>query len=254
MSIDGTAVNAIASLAHTAQSAAPRVTEIGGVPYGTTPLHDLRTKLTPPVPLKVHTLSGLVDYLAANRDQLPLADLSLHVVGPGLVNLVSKLEGDFAQRFTYAQAELFDRLGSVSGFAFGQFIELERMNIALQALFAPTHDRDAVLAVLGNIRTDNGVQQEDDGVGQRVTVRGGVHLVAETRVPNPVVLAPFRTFDEVEQPASPFVLRVKEAGAAGVTAALFEADGGAWRTVAVGRVATWLRDSLPADSGVAVLA
>jgi hypothetical protein len=257
MSLDGTAVAAIAKLAELAQSAEPRTVTIAGVPYSTTVLHDLRPKLATPAALKVHTLTGLIDYLAANRDALPLGEVSLHVVSPSRVDLVSRLSGDFAQRLTYATAELFDRLGSVSGFAFGQYIELERMNIALQALFAPTDDRANVLAVLGNVRADNGVQQEDDGVGQRVTVRGGVHLVNAIRVPNPVTLAPFRTFDEVEQPSSPFVLRVKEQGQQGVTAALFEADGGAWRGVAIARVAYWLREALrgsPETIGLPVIA
>jgi len=64
---------------------------------------------------------------------------------------------------------------------------------------------------------------------------------------------PFRTFREVLQPASPFVLRVQAGAQGGLpTVGLFEADGGAWRLSAVEGIRGWLAHELP-DS-IAVLA
>lgn len=58
---------------------------------------------------------------------------------------------------------------------------------------------------------------------------------------NPIVrLTPFRTFSNVEQPASDFLFRIKEGG----TAALFEADGGAWENEARRNIAMFLRTEL----------
>ncbi|MDL2276354.1 hypothetical protein LJC02_01750, partial [Breznakia sp. OttesenSCG-928-G09] len=53
-------------------------------------------------------------------------------------------------------------------------------------------------------------------------------------------VAPFRTFAEVEQPNSRFLLRVREGG----EMALFEADGGAWKLEAQNNVSTFIRKEL----------
>lgn len=51
-------------------------------------------------------------------------------------------------------------------------------------------------------------------------------------MPNPVSLIPYRTFKEVDQPASKFVFRMRD-GAHGPEMALFDADGGAWEVAAM---------------------
>jgi hypothetical protein len=69
-------------------------------------------------------------------------------------------------------------------------------------------------------------------------------------VPNPVRLAPFRTFRDVfEQPESAFVLRVKKTPTL-PEVGLFEADGGEWRLTAIDRVRAWLVGRLPTDVAV----
>ena len=45
---------------------------------------------------------------------------------------------------------------------------------------------------------------------QKVAARTGFATTGLAAVPNPVTLKPFRTFVEVPQPASEFVLRLKE--------------------------------------------
>ena len=87
---------------------------------------------------------------------------------------------------------------------------------------------------------DNSVQVDDDGVTQTVSSASGVVLVKEEKIPNPVTLAPFRTFSEIEQPESSFVLRVNDRGRVG----LFEADGGSWRNTAMLRIKEYLDNHL----------
>ncbi|MNW60692.1 hypothetical protein D3C74_386970 [compost metagenome] len=72
------------------------------------------------------------------------------------------------------------------------------------------------------------------GMTQSVVAKTGVATVEDVKVPNPVLLAPYRTFVEVEQPESSFVFRMKD----GPSAALFEADGGAWRNDVIANVLT----------------
>lgn len=76
--------------------------------------------------------------------------------------------------------------------------------------------------------------------------------IEDVFVPNPVTLKPFRTFHEIEQPEIAFVFRMKN-GQSGVSCALFEADGGAWKFNAVHSIAEYLKKELEGVENVAVL-
>ena len=243
--MDGTAVQQIADLA----VAGAKPVKIGDASFSPVPLHLVRKPADPqPAPLVVHTLTGLVDYLTLNPDALELEKVVLHVVGPDQVDVRSPLFGEHQQRNLYAQAKAGNRL---AGFQLEQFIAAEDMIIGLQARFADAGDRADVLRLLGNLKDEAVRTQADDGVSQVATIRSGVSMVAEAPVPNPVQLAPFRTFPEVDQPVAPFVLRLKKGGHDGIRAALFEADGGAWKGKAIGEIADYLGNEI---SGVKILA
>lgn len=236
--LDRSAVEAIAELAKQADQ---NIVGVNGVMYGPAAMYRIDDPEPEPNTLVVHTLAGLVKYIDANRDGLDLQACTLHVVGPERVDLLSELIGPYNQRFTYVSAVCDDRFaGAPLGFRFGKWMEVENMLIAVQALFEDRGQRADVLRVLGNVRNEAVKTQTDDGVTQEVTVRSGIQVVEQTTVPNPVRLAPFRTFAEVEQPESPFIFRMRKAGDA-IDAALFEADGGAWRGEAIELIAEWLR-------------
>lgn len=55
-----------------------------------------------------------------------------------------------------------------------------------------------------------------------------------------VTLRPYRTFLEVEQPESEFLLRLREGGKIG----LFEADGGMWKQQAKKNIAEYFQEEL----------
>lgn len=239
--VTGTAVQEIAELVRDAWPV--RVLDVDDVPMTPEQLHDARPKLPTPEPLVIHTLTGLVDYVVANRDALAMADHLVHVVEPEAVNLVSRLTGTFLQRKRPVGVKVPDR----KPFPFDTWMDLERINIALQAQFVDAHDRATVLQILGTVRADAGITTEDDGTTQNVTAKIGV--LVKRDVPNPVTLAPFRTFPEVKQPASLFVLRLKTEGER-VLAGLFEADGGAWKAQAIQNVAEYLRTNLPEELAV----
>ena len=65
-------------------------------------------------------------------------------------------------------------------------------------------------------------------------------------------LKPYRTFTEVEQPESDFIFRMKDMGS--VCCALFEADGGAWRNVAMHNIKAYLQEQLKHYGHITVLA
>lgn len=242
--IDGTAIKEVERIAHEAQSAAPRTIHIDGIDYSTTPLHEVRRADPAPKPLQVTTLTGLSDYLRENRDGLGVGALSVLVESPTSVALVGPLTGRHQQRFRYVEAS---PVGAAT-FPFGQYQTLESAVIQLRSQFTGDGDRDYLLAILGTVVSESGVQREDDGVSQTVTAKAGARLVTNHTLKPTVVLAPFRTFTEVAQPGSEFVLRLRDQGGA-VQVALFEADGGAWRREAIHRVQRWLRHELGGNEG-----
>jgi hypothetical protein len=192
------------------------------------------------------TLNGLATYLAENRDKLDLATLAAHIHDVRNVSIAGPLLGEFKQRFAYARASLDNLVGKDDGFPFGVWLHHENFVIQLQAKFVRTPELERVLAFVGSIRGESVRQVDDDGVTQTVTARAGAVLKSEAAVPNPVSLAPYRTFREVEQPASKFILRL-QSGDEGEkpNLALFEADGSSWRVEAISNIALWLKTHLP---------
>lgn len=198
--------------------------------------------------LKIYSLGALRDYLIANRDTIDVSKCVVHVVSPQIVRVCGPLTEKFRAREVYIEAQATNL---TDGFI-GKLTSHEEFIIGLQTRFAESDDRKAVLRLIGNIKHEAVKTSADDGVTQTVQARAGVVLQQDVAVPNPIELVPYRTFREVTQPSSLFVLRVQANGTATPHVGLFEADGGAWRLTAIDRVRDWLKNAMP--EGVAVLA
>lgn len=223
------------------------VITVGDVEFTTRPVHDPPREAVPDT-LKLNTLTGLIDYVQNGADAVTKDPngLMVHVVSERQVNVVSGLFGRFDQRRVYATATA-DAVLSKSDFVYGNFYDCESFNIKLQSLFEDFEGRAAVLRIVGNIKEESVRQTGDDGVTQSVTAKSGLVRVEEVAVPNPVHLAPFRTFREVTQPLSPFVLRMKQGHSGGLpTVALFEADGGKWKLDAIKFIHEFLLEKIEA--------
>lgn len=207
----------------------------GGRAYSTKPLHPVHEPT--PVTLEVATLTGLVDYLKENVDGLDPSKLILHVEDHATVHVRTCLRGDFAQRFYIltARADLLQM-------QFNSWIDSEKFNIFMQACFLPdpqTH-RAEILRIIGNIQQGATMNVKDDGVTQETTIKTGIARVGTESIPNPVTLRPYRTFNEVDQPASQFIFRMQE----GPRCMLVEADGGAWHNEARKNIKNYLEFEL----------
>lgn len=215
-------------------------------PYATC---EIKPVLDPmPKALGIHTLTGISDYLAENTDGLCLDNLLAHVSDARNVSLYQRLSGPFHQRPCFLEATYGE-----NQFDFNRFMDVEQFVIELQAKFVQDEMTALILQVVGNI-TDGIVNTfADDGITQQVTSKSGVGRVINANIPNPVVLQPYRTFSEIDQPPGRFVLRLRSgSGDNRPSVALFEADGGAWKLEAIKRIQKWLRDHLPEE--VAVIA
>lgn len=240
--IDGTAVK---EFRESLQK--PQVLEVDGKPRLVVPAgwQELKREWPKVTGLTLGTLTGLVDYVKANVDTLKLAECLVHVRDHGTVDLRAKLEPEAQEfrRHLYAQATL--SVVGLQQFLFGQFHDAETFTIGLRTQFVDTPARAELLAFIGSIREGGTRDTLDDGVSQEVKTARGVVFVDASRLPSPVTLRPFRTFREIEQPASPFVFRARNNDKGDKPLlALFECDGGQWRLEAIQRVADYLTETL----------
>jgi hypothetical protein len=118
-------------------------------------------------------------------------------------------------------------------------------------MFVQDENTAAILKIVGNIKEEASNTFADDGITQSVATRAGISRVEIVPVPNPVTLRPYRTFMEIEQPASTFVFRMKSGKGQPPTCALYEADGRMWRLEAIKKIKEWLADKMP---GIKIIA
>ncbi len=198
--------------------------------------------------LGMSTLTSLIDYIKADVDMLSQDKnkLIVHVASPTRVLLISELDSDRKREV------LIEVNANLPKIRFNEFIDQEAFIIMMQSMFIQNEDRSIVLQVAGNVEDGTVANYKDDGITQKATIKTGLANKDDVVVPNPVSLIPFRTFHEIDQPECSFVFRMNN-GSRGVSCALFEADGGAWKNETVGMIAAYLTDQLADDHRIIVL-
>lgn len=184
-------------------------------------------------PMLTSTLQSVVDYLRLDPDNVLDGgnQVIVHVENPECLEVVTQVNEDSNRSsLLVTKAVLPDEI------EYGHYYDLEELNIKLQSLFVPNEDRGRLLKFISNVKDEAVKNTSDDGISQSAVVKTGIASVGEGKVPNPVLLAPYRTFPEIPQTESNFVFRMKSGG----YGALFEADGGAWRIKAIDDVSQWL--------------
>lgn len=175
--------------------------------------------------LVIATLEGLVSYIQGHV----LADYVFHIKSPIEVVLLSKPDAD-GRITTYAKA-----VYAPPNMRFGSWLAMEDFIINAMAMFEDSEERSRMFQIVGNLTEENTKTLADDGVTQRVTVRSGIAKVESVDVRNPFALCPYRTFPEVAQPSSKFILRIEKGNAA-----LFEVQDRLWVLAAIKSIKGWL--------------
>ena len=210
---------------------------IGGRLYSNGPTGILPIKPPKAETLGINTLTGIVDFYNESTEDFSMI---AHIVDHKTVALMdSGFSDDWLTRSTY--------LSAVHGspvFAFGRNMDVESFIINLQAMFVPDENTAAILKIVGNIKEEAVTQHTDDGVTQAVTARAGIARLESVPVPNPVTLRPYRTFMEIEQPASTFVFRMTGGKGQQPSCALYEADGRMWQLEAIKSIKAWLSEKI----------
>lgn len=115
----------------------------------------------------------------------------------------------------------------------------EEAQISLRTRFQETPDTIYALRLLSDITTGAKIVYNDNGIATTVTTQKGVALQGNEQIRPIITLRPYRTFQEVEQPESIFLIRINERG---IT--FTEADGGMWKLKARQTVKAFLEKEL----------
>lgn len=214
----------------------PETIEINGRTYCTKDLrrYDAADKAQP---IEATTLTSLVDYIKESREELR-DRMIIQVISATEVQLYSGLLPERDRETLFRVNALLPR------FNYGSEYEQESFLVSLQSCFAPSDDREAVAVMASNIVNTKAAEYSDDGTTQQATIRTGIVSKGDALVPNPVTLIPYRTFLEVEQPASDFIFRISEGRGGEPVFKLVAADGGLWKAQAVQNVKAYLVEQL----------
>lgn len=191
--------------------------------------------------LVTHTLSSIVDYICNGVDD-DTTDIDnrfvIHVENFDRVTLNRELNRD-KNRET-----LITAMDDTQTFPFNRYMDVENFIIAMQSYFLQDDVTAQLIQLVSHVTDSRSVTQSDDGSTQTVTAKTGILTASQVAIPNPVQLRPICTFPAVIQPERSFVFRLR-GGDNGVSAALFEADGNAWKTQAIQNIREWLNKAIP---------
>lgn len=237
--------------------ASPSVIQVNGKTFSNERFTEVKEQLYYPECLILNSLDGIVKMIQKEAKEKRLSDINVptddNTVEQRLYVRVS--EYNRVDVFTSYDTQgvrtyLYRSNADVPGFREG-FRDRETMLIQLRSLFLQTPDVAYLLDLLSKMSDEEKVTSQDNGVTQVVEARKGVALKEQVEVRPRVKLTPFRTFLEVDQPESEFLLRVGDGGRVG----LFEADGGVWKLVAKRSIAAYLEGRLKdlVEAGRAVI-
>jgi hypothetical protein len=226
----------------------PTTLRIDDRDYATTTIHPVE----PPqiVTRDFVTLDGFCAFITDASEFRAEDGCKVIVDSPMQVSCISSLRPPWRRRDILARAVPPARCDH----PWSEYLDQERFTVWLQRAFAHTDDRAALLRMVGNLRSERVTTLADDGVTQVAAVKAGVSRSSDVEVKNPVRLMPFRTFSEVEQPKSDFIVRLRNGREGGQpTIALFEGADYGWRLQAMLSIRDYLAARL-SGSGLPVLA
>lgn len=206
--------------------------EINGQTYTDGSLTRIPPHVDRPKEISINSLDGICKLIRTEIDKVDSVIL-VHAAAHNKVNVFTTYQDDFSRNFLYTAYA--DALGLHEGWRDRQTAIIE-----LRSMFIPNEGSEYLLDLLSKITDENSISTNDNGVTQTVEARQGVSLAARVVVKPRVQLRPFRTFLEVEQPESEFLLRVDAGNGIG----FFEADGGIWRLEAKRNIAEYFEARL----------
>lgn len=200
----------------------------------------IKPDLEYPQELTLTSLDALVKMVKTEASEM---DAPLYITIPDHLTAICFGQPDAELRYarvSYYRAKATDVPGWQSDVKMG----FEEMQIALRTRFQETPDAAYAMKLLSDITTGGKITFNDNGIATSVVTQKGVALQANEAIRPIVKLKPYRTFQEVEQPESPFLIRVSERGIS-----FTEADGGMWKLTARQTIKAFLEERLSQEVG-----
>lgn len=235
---------------HIQRTTQPQIVEKDGatfVVYAGEAPHQLRPDIDHPATLDLNSLDALVKLVQTEAVNV---ERPLYITVPDHLTVRcfgSPQAGGRYIRQTYYTANATDVPG------WGERVQLgfEEAQIALRTRFQETADTLYAMKLLSDISCGAKVIYNDNGIATTVTTQKGVALQTNEQIRPLIKLKPYRTFQEVEQPESIFLIRLTDRGIV-----FTEADGGMWKLKARETVALFLAERLKneVDAGQVIVA
>ena len=200
---------------------------IGGQTYADASLTRIPPHVDRPDCISVSGLDSICKLIRTELEKVGTT-VMVQVKSNDTVEVMTTYLSDFSRNTLYRAKA--DAPGLRTGFR-GREVAL----IELRSLCIPNEGTAYLLDLLSRMTNENSVSTNDNGVTQTVEARQGVALNALIEIKPRVMLRPFRTFLEVKQPESEFLLRVDPDEGIG----FFEADGGIWKLEAKKNIADY---------------
>lgn len=226
---------------HIQNTTQPQIREVEGATFAIT-ANGVAKEILPtifhPDPLPLNSLDAMVKLVRTEASNM---DTPLYITIPDHMTVRCFGQPDVAARY-FRQVYYEARATDVPGWNEKVTLGFEEAQIALRTRFQETQDTLYAMKLVSDISLGAKVIFNDNGIATTITTQKGVALQTNEQIRPLVKLRPYRTFQEVEQPESIFLIRISERGIA-----FIEADGGMWKLKAREVVKAHLEDKLSAE-------
>lgn len=216
-----------------AELAAPKTYEVEGKTFSSKALSLVEAPKHSPREIEVTGLDSVCKLVRHEADKVGMK-LFVQIKSYNEVAVFSTYGEEYRRFFLYKCT------ADTPAVTMGRFMAYENAVIELRSLYIPNDDTKYLLGLIGSISKESKVTSTDNGVSQKVEAKAGIALNSMVEIKPRVSLKPFRTFIEVEQPESEFLLRINDDGCIG----MFPADGGVWKLEATRNVAAYFEKEL----------
>lgn len=235
---------------HIQATTAPKVMEIGGSTFLLThggEIREILPEIQHPDTLTLNSLDGLVKLV--KTEAMKMAD-PLYITIPTHMRVdcfAQPREKDRWHRQFYYAAAATD----VPGWEEETCMDFEKAQVAMRTRFQETADIPYLQKLLSDITLGAKITRNDNGVATSIVTQKGVSLQENAAIRPIVKLRPYRTFQEVEQPESTFLIRVDER-----SIRFIGADGGMWKLTARQTIKAFLEQNFAEEiaAGTVVVA
>lgn len=209
---------------HIQRTAQPFISIVENATFAVTrdgEIKEIRPAIDHPDTLQLNSLDALVKLV--KTEALNAADCTLYITIPDCTTVQCFDQPNADERY-HRQTFYVAKATDVPGWGEKVQLPFEEAQIALRTRFQETNDAIYAMKLLSDITMGGKVTYNDNGVATSVVTRKGIDLQANEAIRPIVRLKPYRTFQEVDQPESQFLIRVNERGIS-----FTEADGGMWK-------------------------